>query len=118
MNLDAIPLEDLLVRDTKRYALFGKDVVIAQVMTPTFAFSTEHAEAIRRTAAHLRTRYGVAIFAVLFTNIFDEASDLYVAADDAALARLQVRTQPVRLTGVMSRKKDFLPRFGEMLRQP
>jgi manganese-dependent inorganic pyrophosphatase len=40
-----------------------------------------------------------------------------VAADDATLARLQVHTQPLRLPGVMSRKKDFLPRFGEMLRQ-
>ncbi|MDD1674131.1 MAG: putative manganese-dependent inorganic diphosphatase [Methanomicrobiales archaeon] len=117
MELDAVPLEELLGRDTKRYVLFGKDVVIAQVMTPTFAFSTNHAEEIRRVAALMRTRHGAAIFAVLFTNIFEEASDLYVAADDATLARLQVRTQPVRLQGVMSRKKDFLPRFGEMLKQ-
>jgi manganese-dependent inorganic pyrophosphatase len=116
MDLDAIPLEDLLGRDTKRYVLFGKDVVIAQVMAPTFAFSTNHAEEIRRAAARMRIRHGAAIFAVLFTNIFDGASDLYVAADDTVLARLQVRTQPLRLAGVMSRKKDFLPRFGEMLR--
>ena len=116
MDLEAIPLEELLVRDTKRYVLFGKDVVIAQVMAPSFAFSTDHAGDIRRTAALMRTRHGAAIFAVLFTNIFAEASDLYVAADDATLARLQVRAQPVRLQGVMSRKKDFLPRFGEMLK--
>jgi manganese-dependent inorganic pyrophosphatase len=117
MNLGGIPLEDLLERDTKRYALFGKDVVVAQVMAPSFAFSEEHAAEIRRTIGLKRTRHGADIFAVLFTNIFDNASDLYVAADESTLARLDMRIQPQRLNGVMSRKKDFLPHFGEMLRK-
>jgi manganese-dependent inorganic pyrophosphatase len=30
---------------------------------------------------------------------------------------MDLRDQPVRLEGVMSRKKDFIPKFGHMFRQ-
>ncbi|MBP7299346.1 MAG: inorganic diphosphatase, partial [Methanoculleus sp.] len=65
----------------------------------------------------LRTAFGVDCFFALFTNIFENASDLFAAGDDGCVSRLGLRDQPVRLEGVMSRKNDFIPKFGRMLRQ-
>ncbi len=116
MELDTVPLEELLRKDTKRYHLFGREVIIAQVMVPSFAFGEAHAEKIPRELTLLRETAGVEIYAVLLTNVFENASDLFIASDDATVSRLGWTDQPVRLDGVMSRKKDFLPRFGSMLR--
>jgi manganese-dependent inorganic pyrophosphatase len=117
MELDTVPLEELLRKDTKRYHLFGREVVIAQIMVPSFAFGETHAEKIARELSLLRETGGVDFYVVLLTNVFDNASDLFVAADGATVSRLGWADQPVRLEGVMSRKKDFLPRFGSMLRE-
>lgn len=117
MELDTVPLEELLRKDTKRYHLFGREVVIAQIMVPSFAFGEAHAEKIARELALLRETGGVDIYAVLLTNVFENGSDLFIASDEATLSRLGWADQPVRLDGVMSRKKDFLPRFGSMLRE-
>jgi len=38
MDLDRTPLPDILVRDTKRYSLFGREVVISQVMMASDEF--------------------------------------------------------------------------------
>ncbi|HDR73144.1 MAG TPA: putative manganese-dependent inorganic diphosphatase [Methanoculleus sp.] len=116
LELDTVPLEDLLRKDTKRYHLFGRDVVIAQIMGPSFAFGESHAQKIARELSLLRETGGVDIYAVLLTNVFENASDLFISADDATLSRFGWAEQPVRLDDVMSRKKDFLPRFGSMLR--
>jgi manganese-dependent inorganic pyrophosphatase len=117
MELDTVPLEELLRKDTKRYHLFGREVVIAQIMVPSFAFGEAHSEKIARELALLRETGRVDIYAVLLTNVFENVSDLFIAADEATVSRLGWADQPVRLEGVMSRKKDFLPRLGSMLRQ-
>ena len=58
----------------------------------------------------------VDIFVVLITSVFENGSDLYASADENTLQRLDYLDQPVRLDGVMSRKKDFLPQFGQLIR--
>jgi len=92
-------------------------VVIAQVMVPTFRYPEKESAAIRRELSLLAERQGVDMYLALFTGVLEDASLLYAAADDALLTALDMRDQPVRLEGVLSRKKDFLPRFGQMLRQ-
>jgi manganese-dependent inorganic pyrophosphatase len=116
MNLENVTLEDLLSRDTKRYTLFGKDVVIAQVMVPSYEFDQNRTGEIKRELHRLKAMHGADMYIVLFTNIFENGSDVYAAADDSTLARLEMRSQPLRMKNVMSRKKDFLPEFGQMLR--
>ena len=117
MDLDALPKEELLTRDMKRYNLFGKSIMVSQVMASSFAFAETHADEIRTELEHLRTTLGVDCFFALFTNVFANASDLFAAGDEACIAKLDLRDQPVRLEGVMSRKKDFIPKFGQMFRQ-
>jgi manganese-dependent inorganic pyrophosphatase len=117
MDLDTLPREELLTRDMKRYNLFGHSIMVSQVMTSSFAFSKTHAEEIREELERLRSTTGVDCFFALFTNVFSNASDLFAAGDEACLTKLDLRDQPVRLDGVMSRKKDFIPRFGQMFRE-
>ncbi len=116
MDLDALPRQELLTRDMKRYNLFGRSIMVSQVMTSSFEFSETHAREIREELERLRTATGVDCFFALFTNVFADASDLFAAGDDACLTKLGLREQPVRLEGVISRKKDFLPKFGQIFR--
>lgn len=116
IELENVPLHELLLRDTKHYNLFEKSVVISQVTVPSFEFSASHADEIRAKVGALREETGADFFVALFTNVFENASDLFAAADEVNLAKMGMAEQPKRLDGVMSRKKDFLPQFGNMLR--
>jgi manganese-dependent inorganic pyrophosphatase len=116
MDLSGITLEDLLTRDTKQYHLFGKDLIIAQVLVPGYEFSSEQQGEIETILHHLREQHRVDLYIVLFTNVVEEGSDVYIASDESLLSRLGLREQPLRMEGIMSRKKDFLPRLGQLLR--
>ena len=117
MNLSDTTAEDLLLRDTKRYDLFEKKVIIAQVMVPSFEFALEHKDEILVGLNRLRVQQGVDIYLGMFTCVVENGSALYVAAESSLMKRLDMGDQPVRLAGMMSRKKDLLPWFGEKLRQ-
>jgi len=117
INLGDITVEDLLVRDTKRYDLFEKKVIIAQVMVPSFEFPLAHRDEIQIALSRLRVQQGVDIYLGMFTCVVENGSALYIAAESSLLTRLELCDQPVRLGNMMSRKKDLLPWFGEKLRQ-
>jgi manganese-dependent inorganic pyrophosphatase len=116
MDLDGATMEELLMRDTKRYELFGRRVTIAQVMVPSFSFPQAHANEIRLELVRLRMQQGVDVYLGMFTSVAGNGSDLFAAAESHLLTRLELHTQPVRLANMMSRKKDLLPWFGEKLR--
>jgi Inorganic pyrophosphatase/exopolyphosphatase len=116
MDLSGITLEDLLTRDTKQYNLFGKDLIIAQVMVPGYDFSRERQHEIHTILHHLRERNRVDLYIALFTNVVEEGSDVYLAGDETMISRLGFHEQPLRKEGIMSRKKDFLPWLGQLLR--
>lgn len=116
MEVEGIPVRTLLMRDLKQYNLFGKKVDISQVMIPSFDYTAHHGEEIRQELDIFREGSGSFLFAALFTSVFDNASMLFASGDSQALAHMGWKDQPLCLEGVMSRKKDFLPRFGDMLR--
>lgn len=116
MEVEGIPVRTLLMRDLKQYDLFGRRVEISQVMIPSFDYTATHGEEIRNELDLHRAGSGSSIFVALFTNVFENASILFVSGDTPTLSYLGWVDQPLSMEGVMSRKKDFLPRFGEMLR--
>ena len=116
MNLSGATMEDLLTRDTKRYELFGRRVIIAQVMVPSFTFTQEHADEIGLELRRLRVQQGVDFYMGMFTSVVENGSELFAAAEGHLLTRLALTEQPIRLGNMMSRKKDLLPWFGEKLR--
>jgi manganese-dependent inorganic pyrophosphatase len=118
MAVDDVPIETQLACDTKTYTLFRHDVVIAQVMVPSFAFPEAHSSEIRRELGRLRATHRADLAVALYTSVLENASLAFFAAvDDALLTRLGLEDQPLRLDEVLSRKKDFVPRLGQLLRQ-
>jgi len=116
MDLEHTPLPQLLSQDIKRYSLFGREVIIAQVMTASHEFAEQNGKEIQAELERLRRGNGVDLYLVLFTDIIANRSDLFAAGENATLRGLEYTQQPVILPGVMSRKKDFLPVFGGKLR--
>jgi manganese-dependent inorganic pyrophosphatase len=117
MDLSGVPLDLLLSRDTKIFTLSEKCVQIAQVMVPAFAWNRARDNAITAALEKARVEAGATLSLALFTNVLENASDLYGAGDAALLHQLFGEPLPARLPGVMSRKKDFLPWLGEKLRR-
>lgn len=116
MDLSGVPLATVLTRDTKEFELSKKKVVIAQVMVPSSGWNRERDEKIRSELAGLRAACAADLVLVLFTSVMENASEVYGDAEPVLLQALFGRELPVRLEGVMSRKKDFLPWLGEKLR--
>ncbi len=116
MDLVHAAPRDLLTADIKHYTLFGRDVIIAQVMTASDDYPVNRAEEVRNELEILRKEHGIHLYIVLFTNVMGNTSYLLAAGDKNTLLGLGYTDQPVRLDGVMSRKKDFLPAFGQKLR--
>jgi len=116
MDLDQTPLPEILSRDTKRYTLFGREVVISQVMMASDEFLESHESEIKTVLERLRKEEAADLSLVLFTNVIGNHSHLFAAGDHPVLSALGYDRQPVVLPGVMSRKKDFLPPFGQKLR--
>ncbi|MDD1718402.1 MAG: inorganic diphosphatase, partial [Methanoregulaceae archaeon] len=116
MEYGKIPLEELLTRDAKEYSLFGKEVIIAQVMVASQEYPGVHAGEIRTCLDRLRKSRNVDLYMALFTDVIGNESELYASAEQGVLSALGYADQPVRFPGVMSRKKDFLPGFGQKLR--
>ncbi|HQP83432.1 MAG TPA: putative manganese-dependent inorganic diphosphatase, partial [Methanoregulaceae archaeon] len=116
MDLDHTPLPALLSRDTKRYSLFAREVVISQVMMASDEFLQGRNDEIRAVLERLRKEEAADLYLVLFTNVIGNHSHLFAAGDLGVLSSLGLDPQPVHLPGVMSRKKDFLPEFGQKLR--
>jgi manganese-dependent inorganic pyrophosphatase len=116
MDLASVPLATILSRDTKEFEIFGKNVIIAQVMVPSFGWNRDRDAEIRSNLAGMRAGSGSDLVLVLFTGVMENASEVYGDAEPVLLQALFGHDLPVRLEGVMSRKKDFLPWLGEKLR--
>lgn len=115
MDLSGVPLATLLSRDTKEFELSKKKVMVAQVMVPSLSWNREREANIRSELAGMRSGSGADMVLVLFTSVMENASEVYGDAEPALLRALFGRDLPLRLDGVMSRKKDFLPWLGEKL---
>jgi manganese-dependent inorganic pyrophosphatase len=116
MDFEHTPLPVILSRDTKDYSLFGTEVTISQVMMASDEYLKGRTGKIIAGLERLRKEGGVHLFLALFTDVIGNRSHLFAAGDAAVLSALGYADQPVVLEGVMSRKKDFLPVFGQKLR--
>lgn len=116
MDLDGVPISTILARDTKEFELSKRNVIIAQVMVPSFSWNHDRTAEIQAELSVLRNSTKTDLAVALFTNVMENASDVYGAADEVLLHSIFGTGQPLRFEGVMSRKKDFLPWLGDRLR--
>ncbi|MDX8550149.1 putative manganese-dependent inorganic diphosphatase [Methanospirillum sp. J.3.6.1-F.2.7.3] len=117
MNLDGVPIEELIVRDIKDFTLQDRTVSIAQIMTGSREFADSNIQIIQDSLTLYQMKYGYDISIVLVTDVIGQRSFLFAAGDHGLLTKLGYQNQPVILEGVMSRKKDFFPSFGQRFRQ-
>ncbi len=117
MNLDDLPVTELIVRDVKTYILHDKKISIAQVMTASDSYHLSHDGEIRSALHQVRIMEGIDLAMVLFTDVIGQVSYLYADGEEGLVRQLGYADAPVCLPGVMSRKKDFFPVFGHKFRQ-
>jgi manganese-dependent inorganic pyrophosphatase len=55
------------------------------------------------------------MYIALYTSVSEMGSDMFAVAEDKLLASALHWDSPMHLPGVVSRKKDFVPKFGHIL---
>ena len=113
-DVSEVDAEAIVSRDAKEYVVAdGQSLVIAQIETVGDAVLERRAELLDAINARRESR-GLALYALMVTDIMAKGTKMLVAGDVAPLER--VFGQPVvdgaiDLPGVMSRKKQVAPKL-------
>ncbi|HJJ63386.1 MAG TPA: putative manganese-dependent inorganic diphosphatase [Methanocorpusculum sp.] len=116
MALAGMTQSVLLDRDTKELTLSAKRVIIAQVLVPSYEYAAARKDEIYE-ALHekLNEPHAPDMYIALYTSVSEMGSDMFAVAEDKLLASALHWDSPMHLPGVVSRKKDFVPKFGHIL---
>ena len=110
-EVDAV---EIVQRDAKEYAVGdGQSLVIAQIETVGDAVLERREELLRELAA-LRESRGLALYALMVTDIMAKGTKMLLAGDHAPVERVfgrPVVDGAIDLPGVMSRKKQVAPKL-------
>ena len=113
-DVSEVSAEEIVSRDAKQYHLHsGQSICIAQIEVVGKALldrKDELLEAMRRA----RENRGLALYALMVTDVLSKGTDMLVAGDLAAVARalgVEAHDSQIELPGVMSRKKEVAPRL-------
>jgi manganese-dependent inorganic pyrophosphatase len=117
MDMTRASIGDQLLADMKAYELFGRHVIISQVMVPTFDFCHQNNDEIKREVDKIHQSSRPDLYLAMYTSVFENASMVYAQARDQLLLEgLGFSSIPVTMEGVMSRKNDFIPKIGSLLK--
>lgn len=117
MEMTGVSIGDQLLADMKAYELFGRHVLISQVMVPTFDFCHQNSAEIRREVDKIHHSSLPDLYLAMYTSVFENASMIYAQAKDhLLLEELGFAETPTTMEGVMSRKNDFIPKVGSLLK--
>jgi manganese-dependent inorganic pyrophosphatase len=113
-DVSEVPAEEIISRDAKEYQVgSGQTICIAQVEVVGRGLldrSAELLEAMRR----MREQQGLALFALMITDVLSKGTDLLVAGNVAGVARTfaaDAQDSRIELPGVMSRKRQVAPKL-------
>ena len=116
MALAGMTQSALLDRDTKELTLSAKRVIIAQVLVPSYEYAAARKDEIYEALREkLNEPHAPDLYIALYTSVSEMGSDMFAVADDKLLASALHWDSPMHLPGVVSRKKDFVPKFGHIL---
>jgi len=112
---------EVVSKDVKEYVIGDYNVLIAQVMVMDMEQVRSRQEEFRKALKHLYNNSKADVAFLLFTNVPKNQSEVWVEGnreiiEEAFKVHLDENNSVV-LNGVMSRKKDFLPKIGEVLRK-
>ena len=116
MALAGVSQSALLERDTKEFTLSAKRVVIAQILVPSYEYAADRSEEIYAALREkMQEPHAPDMYIALYTSVSEMGSDMFAVAEDKMLASALHWDGPLHLPGVVSRKKDFVPKFGHIL---
>ena len=114
-DLDGTSARELLVRDYKDFTMNGKKVGIGQIEVMDLANLDKHKASLRTEMALLKTEKGLSGLFLMLTDIMKEGTELLVLTDDGTLVERAFGHKPqgdqLWLPGVMSRKKEIVPKL-------
>jgi manganese-dependent inorganic pyrophosphatase len=113
-DVSEVPAEEIISRDAKEYQVgSGQMICIAQVEVVGKGLldrSAELLDAMRRA----REEQGLALFALMITDVLSKGTDLLVAGNVGGVARTfaaDAQDSRIELPGVMSRKRQVAPKL-------
>jgi manganese-dependent inorganic pyrophosphatase len=113
-DVSEVSAEEIISRDAKEYQVgSGHTICIAQVEVVGRGLldrSAELLDAMRRA----REEQGLALFALMITDVLSKGTDLLVAGNVAGVARTfaaDAQDSRIELPGVMSRKRQVAPKL-------
>lgn len=113
-QVKGVPAADLLKRDFKPFTMSGVKVGVAQLEVVDLAILTPLKADLQKAMVALKGEgYHTLLF--MLTDVMAEGTDLLVLTDDQALVEgaldLKLKAGSVWLPGVMSRKKQIIPKL-------
>jgi manganese-dependent inorganic pyrophosphatase len=113
-DLSHVPVEEIVVRDAKEYHLAsGHSICVAQVETVGEGL-LDRKDEILAAMREVQERRGYMFSALMVTDILGKATQLLVAGDKGAVERSfgrKIEDGVIALPGVMSRKKQVVPKL-------
>jgi manganese-dependent inorganic pyrophosphatase len=113
-DVSDLSAEEIVTGDAKRYQVRGgQEICIAQIEVVGYAL-LERKEELLEAMRYEREAKGLAMYALMVTDVVDKGTEMLVAGDVAAVARsfdVEPSESTIGLPGVMSRKKEVAPKL-------
>lgn len=116
--VEGTPARELVLRDYKDFNMNGTKVGIGQLEVVDLSILDAVKADLAADIAKLKGEKGAHSIFLLLTDIMKEGSEILVASDDASVVEKAFGAKPTDgkawLPGVMSRKKDVVPKFEKV----
>lgn len=116
--VDGTPIRDLVFRDYKDFNMSGTAVGIGQLEVVDLAILDKYKAELQADIAKVKSEKGLHSVFLLLTDIMKEGTEMLIVSDDASVVEKAFGVKPagtsVWLPGVMSRKKDVVPKFEKV----
>ncbi|MDD2542274.1 MAG: manganese-dependent inorganic pyrophosphatase [Desulfuromonadaceae bacterium] len=116
--VDGTPIRELVFRDYKDFKMSGTGVGIGQLEVVDLAILDKYKADLQADIAKVKAEKGLHSVFLLLTDIMKEGSEMLIVTDDATVVEKAFGVKPagtsVWLPGVMSRKKDVVPKFEKV----
>jgi manganese-dependent inorganic pyrophosphatase len=113
-DVSDLSADEIVNRDAKRYQVRGdQEICIAQVEVVGDALSDRRGELLEALSRQRESR-GLAMYALMITDVVSKGTEMLVAGDVPAAARsfgVEATDATIDLPGVMSRKKEVAPKL-------
>jgi len=111
-DVSDLSADEIVNHDAKRYQARGdQEICIAQIEVVGDALSDRRAELLD-ALSKIRESRGLALYALMITDVVEKGTEMLVAGDVQAVARAfgkEASDSTIDLPGVMSRKKQVAP---------